>query len=62
MWLIHTTALLLQNLRCVIHRQLGELKDIAVFEMKGFQSVTVEATDDLERFTLVFVAVIAALL
>lgn len=48
MWLIHTTALLLQNLRCVIHRQLGELKDIAFFEMKGFQSVTVEATDDLE--------------
>lgn len=48
MWLIHATALLLQNLRCVIHRQLGELKDIAVFEMKGFQSVTVEATDDLE--------------
>lgn len=62
MWLIHATALLLQNLRCVIHRQLGELKDIAVFEMKGFQSVTVEATDDLERFTVVFVALIAALL
>lgn len=39
MWLIHTTALLLQNLRCVIHRQLGELKDIAVFEMKSQISV-----------------------
>lgn len=39
MWLIHPTALLLQNLRCVIHRQLGELKDIAVFEMKSQISV-----------------------